>query len=98
MKFGIYIAVASALSLATPVFAQSAPEAAAAPKSGAKIFSSDGKLIGRIDRINKNKDGTPTTAAIIYQSRFIYIPVSTLSADEKGYASSLSRAEIVAGR
>jgi hypothetical protein len=96
----ISIVVASALSVAAPVFAQAAAEpAAAAPvKLGALVVDSEGRRIGRVERVNKDKDGTPTTVSIISGSKFVYVPVSSLTQGEKSYATSLARAEILAGK
>jgi hypothetical protein len=102
MRIGVvHIMIASAFSIATPVLAQSAPATEAAPaqiKAGARIYSSDGKFVGRVDRLSQAKDGTLTSAAIIYGSKFVYVPISTLTPHEKGYASPLTRAQIVAGK
>jgi hypothetical protein len=99
MKFGLaHMIIISAFSLAAPVLAQPAPAAEAAPaqvKAGARIYSSDGKLVGRVNRINQAKDGAPTTAAIIYGSKFVFVQVSTLTPYEKGFAAPLTRAEII---
>jgi hypothetical protein len=51
-----------------------------------------------VDRLSQAKDGTLTSAAIIYGSKFVYVPISTLTPHEKGYASPLTRAQIVAGK
>lgn len=92
---------AAAVSLATAASAQdaaaTAPEApAAAPatvKNGEWIYSSDGSAIGRVDHIQKGKDGA-STAAVIYQMRMVYIPVDTLSAGQKGYVTKMKRSEV----
>jgi hypothetical protein len=98
MKFGIALVIASVFSLAVPVLAQSTPTVEAAPaqvKAGSRIYSSDGKLVGRVNSINQSKDGVPTTAAIIYGSKFVYVQIFTLTPHENGFAAPLTRAEIV---
>jgi|KBSSwiStaDraftv2_1062776.scaffolds.fasta_scaffold289686_1 hypothetical protein len=91
------LVMASALVLATTANAQEAAPApaAAAPAiaAGAMLKSSDGKRIGRIDRIVRSRDGTPVSASIIYDSRFIYVPVSTISASPDGLVTSLTRSD-----
>lgn len=83
--------------VATPVMAETtapaAPAAPAAIKEGVVVFSAEGRRIGRIDRI-KSAEGAPTAVSIIYNGRFIYIPVSTLTAGDRGLTSSLSKAEL----
>ena len=75
--------------------AESAP-AAPAPvlKSGVVLLSSDGKRIGRIERVVKGADGTPVSVSLIADSRFVYVPASTITASEKGLSTSLTRAEV----
>jgi hypothetical protein len=72
---------------------------AAAPKSGTLLLSNDGKRIGRIARILRDKAGTPLSAAVIYDSRFVYVPVTTVTLNADGDAvTSLSRKEVAALR
>ena len=102
MRFSlICTAVVSALSLATAASAEDAAATAAEPaaaaraavKNGEWIYSSDGSAIGRIDHIQKGKDGA-STAAVIYQMRMVYIPLDSLSAGQKGYVTKLTRSEV----
>ncbi|SFR91276.1 hypothetical protein [Sphingomonas jatrophae] len=77
----------------------SAAIAQTAPKAGNVIVSSDGKRIGRIDRIVNDAAGQPSTASVIFDSHFVYVPVSTLTVAENGRATtSLSRKEVAALR
>jgi hypothetical protein len=90
---------AQAQTEAAPAAETAAPaEAAAAPsvelKSGLTIRTADGRRIGRAERVVKDADGAPTSVAVIYDSRFVYLPVATLSSDDKGIVTSLSRAEV----
>lgn len=87
--------------LAVPALAaaQDAPAAvpaapAVALKSGAVLTSSDGRRIGRIERILEGADGAPVSASVILDSRFVYIPVATITPSEKGFTTSLTRAEL----
>jgi len=91
----ILLALAAAVTvIGTPAVAE-----VAAPKAGTMILSADGKRIGRIDRIITNKDGQAVSASVIYNSRFVYVPVSTLTVGEDGRATtSLSRKEVSALR
>lgn len=81
--------------VAAPAFAQDAAASAPVLRSGSMLLSSDGRRIGKITRIVESADGTPLSAAVIYDSRFVYVPVSTISAGEgKTVTTSLSRAEV----
>ena len=86
-------AVAIALGLsAVPALAQGAavPATAAAPaiSRGDMVFSADGHMIGRVDRVNA------TSVSVIYDDRYVNIPTTTLSAKGKDLATSLKRAEV----
>jgi len=80
--------VAAAALMAAPAMAQNDSSAATSVKKGVMVFSADGRRIGRIDFIRDNEVG------IIYDGRFIKIPVSTLSSAEKGVVTTLTRAEV----
>lgn len=75
-----------------------APAAAAAPvttvKPGAAVVFADGRRVGAVSRVIKNKAGDPVAVAVIYDSRFVNVPVSTLSVSGSRYVTSLSRAEL----
>jgi hypothetical protein len=90
-------ALVSTLTLSATAMAQeAAPAVAAAPavKVGALLKSSDGKRIGRIERVVTSKAGTAVSASLIVDSRFVYVPVSTISASDSGLVTSLSRADV----
>lgn len=92
----ICAAALAALSLSTAASAQPADNAAApaaAVRDGERITSSDGWTIGRVDSVQKGKDGA-SYAAVIYQMRMVYIPVDSLTQGQKGYVTKLSRAEV----
>ena len=86
-------AVISAISIGTVASAQ---PAASAPqvKSGAWVRTSDGAPIGRIEYVDKAKDGTPQAVAVIYQMRIVHIPAGSLSAQDKGFVTSLTKADV----
>jgi len=73
---------AVAASAAAPSHAQAsaAAPAAAAVSEGAMLISADGRRIGRITRVTTNAAGQPVAAAVIVDTRFVYIPVTTLTA------------------
>ena len=86
-------AVASVLAISGVASAQGQ----AAPlevKRGTSIYSSDGKRIGNVYDVREGPDGTPTTALVIYRSKMRYVPISSLSAGERGLVTSLSLAEV----
>ena len=93
----IFTAAAAALSLSTTTAAVAQTAETTAPavsvRDGERITSSDGWTIGRVDSVQKGKDGA-SYAAVIYQMRMVYIPVDSLTAGEKGYVTKLSRAEV----
>ena len=92
----VSIVVASTLSMSSPVFAQAAAEPAAAVQvaKGTMIYDAAGRRVGRVEYIIKDKDGAPATVAVIYGSKFVYIPVSTISSGEKGQVTSLDRGQL----
>jgi len=97
MRFAfLCAALISTLQVSTIAAAQD-PAPAATPlelKRSALIFSSDGKRVGRIDYVGKNKEGTPAYVAVIFDSRLVHIPLSTLSANDKGYATTLTFSQV----
>jgi len=88
--------ILAAVLIAGAASAGQAADAAAAPtlKRGALVFSADSKRIGRIDYVGTAKDGTPADIAVIYQSKIIHIPVSTLSNNDRGVVTTLAAAEL----
>ena len=87
-----FLIVAASLA-AVPAMAQDAGAPAAATvaasnvKKGAMVFAADGSRIGRIDDIRDN------TVGVIYNGRYIRIPVATLSDTDRGVTTSLTRKE-----
>lgn len=86
----------AAILIAGAASAAHAADAAAAPtlKRGALVFSADSKRIGRIDYVGLAKDGSPVDVAVIYQSKMVHIPVSTLSNTDRGVATTLKASEL----
>ena len=86
----------SALSVSAVAAAQSAPAVTPSPKvqSGERIYSSDGAVIGRVEYVDKGKDGTPKDVAVIYQMRMVHIPADSLSTGPSGVMTSLKRTEV----
>lgn len=71
-----------------------ASTSADAIKAGAVVTTSDGRRLGRIERVENSADGQPATVKLIYDSRFVSIPTSTISAAGKGLVTSLTKAEV----
>ena len=90
MKFAFAFAAALSLSVSVAAIAADAP----AVKTNALVKTVDGRKVGYIDRILKNDAGEPTAVQIIYSGRFVVIPVTTLSAAEKGLVTSLTSKEV----
>jgi len=90
--------LAAAAALTTLAGAASAETVAAATpalelKVGRLVVSSDGRTVGRIDRVEASKIG------LIGDGRYLYIPTSTLSAGEKNrVVTSLTAKQVFAGR
>jgi hypothetical protein len=83
---------AIALSLAVPAAAADTA-ASALPKLGSVITTADGKRLGRVDDIHQATKKEAASVGIIYDGHFIFVPVSTLTAADKGYTTSLSLKE-----
>lgn len=85
-------ALLAATAGAVPAVAQ---EAASAVRSGQILVSADGRSMGKISRVVTNPAGEPVSATIIVDTRFVKVPVDTLSISEDNRVkSTLSRAEI----
>ena len=63
-------------------------------KSGAMVVTADGKRVGRIERVVAGSDGKPVAVKLIYNSEFITIPTSTMSPNDRGYATTLTRDDL----
>src|SRR3546814_8324652 len=91
MRYSLFCVAVAGLLASTTAYAENeaAPAAAAsasAPviKVGSTLRSAEGSRIGTIQRQLKDENGAPTTVSVIFDSRFVYIPVSTLSQSDKG--------------
>ena len=77
--------------IASPLAAQTASSgdtAAIVAKPNDTVLSADGRRIGRIDTIRAGQ------AMVIYNGRFVSIPVASLTLDGKRLQTSLKLAEI----
>jgi hypothetical protein len=88
-------ALIAAFSISAVAAAQPAPAAPGSKvQSGERIYSSDGAVIGRVEYVDKGKDGTPKDVAVIYQMRMVHIPADSLSTGPNGVMTSLKRADV----
>jgi len=91
MKLHCVFALALGLA-ALPASAQTVdtPPAAAAPaiKGGETVFSAEGRRIGSVDRVRG------TMIVVIGDAKPLYIPISTLTATDRGLVTSLTRKEL----
>lgn len=96
MKLLILSAAALAIAAPAAAFAENAaaPAASVTPKLGATITTSDGKRLGRVDDIHSATKNEAASVGVIYDGRFVFVPVSTLTATDKGYTTSLSLKEV----
>ena len=90
----IALSLTAAAAAATPVVAQTTASATAVAE-GSMLVSADGRRIGRVTRVTTNAAGQPVAAAVIVDTRFVYVPVSTLAAGaDNRFTTTLTRAEI----
>lgn len=89
--------LALAFIAAAPAFAQTAPAAAPAATAptpsvipGALIFTGDGHKVGQIDRVQASAG----TVSVIYGGHFIKIPVASLTANGRGFVTSLTKSDL----
>lgn len=94
--FPIAAGLMSALSLATIAAAQSAATVSPSPRvqPGERIYFSDGAVIGRVEYVDKGRDGTAKDVAVIYGMRMVHIPADSLSTGPNGVMSSLNRSDL----
>ena len=88
--FSASVAIAETPAADAPAAAVAAP----ALEAGARLSTSDGKRLGRIERIVTDKSGAPIAASVIVDSRFAYVPAATITSSSTGFVTSLSRADI----
>jgi hypothetical protein len=92
--FPITAALIAAFSISTVAMAQTAPAAAPKVQSGQRVYSSDGAVIGRVEYVEKDKDGTPKNVGVIYDMRMVHIPADSLSAGPNGIVTTLKRSDV----
>jgi len=82
MKIIASLSAVALLSLSTPVLAQDAASVATQTienlRTGRLVISAEGRRLGRIDSLVGER-GAPTAVRLIFNSKFVTIPVSTLS-------------------
>src|SRR4051794_30440153 len=92
----VHILAFSAM-MASPALAQT-PQAdvATAPaiERNAAIVTSDGEFIGSVDKVVRDKAGAVIGVKVVYKSRIITIPASTLTAGKDELTTSLSQADL----
>ncbi len=90
------ILLAAALSTcalsAAPAYAQST--ATVSVREGAILTTADGRRLGRIARVVNNAAGDPVAASVIVDSRFVSVPLSTITVDGRRATTSLSLAQV----
>jgi hypothetical protein len=91
--------VASLVAAPVVAMAETPPASAPVVKVGKMLASSDGRRLGRIDQLDKAKDGTLVTAELFSDMGILYIPVSSISASgDSKLVTSLSYAEVTKGK
>ena len=99
-KFSSWIALVAVSTLTVPAAAQltsAANTSAALPadiKTGKTLYSSDGKRIGKINRVNLDNEKNPVSVSIISESRFLTVPTASISQDGERLVTSLSRKDV----
>jgi hypothetical protein len=94
----ISLALTAAVSISTAAMADEPAPGAAPPakvKSGEWIYSSDGAAIGRVDYVQKGKDGAPEYVGVIHDMKILHIPADSLTPGQKGYVTPLTRADVL---
>ncbi len=90
----------AALAVSGAAMAQAASPVADATSAGPAIKgnevlrSSDGRRIGTVDRVVLGQDRSPVAVSLVVGSRFVKVPVSTITAANGGLVTSLSYDEI----
>jgi hypothetical protein len=94
--FPIAAALISAFPLSAVAAAQAPSAGSASPtvRSGERIYSADGAVVGRVEYVDKGKDGTAQDVAVIYGMRIVHIPADSLSTGPNGVTTSLNRSDL----
>lgn len=96
MRFLLPAALIAALSVSAAAMAQPAPGASPPLKvgRGEMVYSSDGAALGRIEYVEKRKDGALQDVAVIRDMRMVHFRAEDLSTGPKGLMTSLSKADV----
>ncbi|WP_298400610.1 hypothetical protein [Sphingobium sp.] len=88
----------SALTLTLALASLSSAHAAApAIDRNARIYSADGAVLGKVDRLMMKGDEL-TGVQLIFGSKMIVIPADTLTVEDTGVKTSLTKKEVRALR
>jgi uncharacterized protein YrrD len=93
--------VLSSPAIATPadtVSVASDTQASVGLKTGETIRTADGKQLGKVDYIVADRAGNPVSARVIYDGRFVSVPVSSMVRAGKAVTTSLTLAAIRSGK
>lgn len=95
MNLKSLFAVVGAVAFVVPAIAQEAsPAASPTIARRTMIYSADGSRVAPVERVVEGADGAPVAVKLIFNSKLLTIPASTLSAFEKGLKTSLTRVEL----
>jgi hypothetical protein len=97
MRFSfISAAVICGLAISTSAAAQTSQTATASlqVKPGALIRTADGAAIGRVQYVERAQDGALKDVGVIHDMRIVHIPADSLSASDKGYVTTLTKAQV----
>jgi hypothetical protein len=84
----IHLAAALLFAASAPAIAQDAATAAAAadaPRAGSTVATADGWRLGKVAYLDRSKDGSVASIAVIYEGRMIHVPASTLTVKDKDH-------------
>jgi hypothetical protein len=92
----ITAAAAAALTYSTLAAAQPAPGGTPPAKvqTGQRVYSSDGAVVGRIEYVERTKDGALKDVGVIQDMRMVHIPAETLSNGPNGLVTTLKRSDV----
>lgn len=88
------LALSVAAIAATPLTAQTAAVTANPVREGMNLVTSEGRRVGRIARVLTNAAGEPVSATVIVNSRFVAVPIATITGDGRRATTSLTFAEL----
>jgi hypothetical protein len=92
------ITAATAAALTYSTFAAAQPASGGTPpakvQAGERVYSSDGAVIGRIEYLDRTKDGALKDVGVIQDMRMVHIPAETLSTGPNGVVTTLKRSDV----